>query len=45
MVDWDLVVVSTESMSMGVWVREESTLEHLTVGGLNSWYEIIWREC
>ena len=30
-VDWHLVVVSTESMSMGVGIGEQSSLEHLIV--------------
>ena len=36
-VDGDLVVVGTESMSMGIGVREESALEHLISRGLNTW--------
>ena len=30
-VDWNLFVVLSESMSVSIWVREESSLEHLVV--------------
>merc|ERR1719218_469122 len=31
-VNWHLVVVGSESVSVGIWVGEESSLEHLVVG-------------
>ena len=43
-VDWDLLVVLAESISVGVWVGEESSLEHLIVGWLDTWDEVAWRE-
>lgn len=36
-VDGDLIEVSTESVSVGIWVREESALEHLVCRWLNTW--------
>ena len=36
-VDGDLIEVSTESVSVGVGVREESALEHLVCRWLNTW--------
>jgi hypothetical protein len=43
-VDWNLVVVGAEAMSVGVRVVNESTLEHLAVGSLDAWDEVSWRE-
>jgi hypothetical protein len=43
-VDGDLVVVGTESVSVGVGVREDSTLEHLVIGELNTWDDMGWGE-
>jgi len=43
-VDWDLFVVLSESVSMGIWVREKSTLEHLIHGWLNTWNQVAWGE-
>jgi len=43
-VNWDLLIVSTESMSVGVWVGEESSLEHLVVGWFDSWDQMRWGE-
>jgi hypothetical protein len=43
-VNWDLLVVWSETMSVGVWVVEESALEHLVVGWLNSWHQVRWGE-
>jgi len=34
---WDLVVVFSKTVAVGVWVREKSTLEHLVVGWFNAW--------
>ena len=36
-VDGDLIEVSTESVSVGIGVREESALEHLVCRWLNTW--------
>lgn len=36
-VDGDLIVVGSESVSMGIGVVDEATLEHLAVGRLNTW--------
>jgi len=36
-VDGDLIEVSTESVSVGIGVREESPLEHLVCRWLNTW--------
>ena len=30
-VNWDLLIVLSESISLSIWVREESSLEHLVV--------------
>jgi len=43
-VDWDLLIVLSESISVGVWVGEESSLEHLVGGWLNAWDEMAWGE-
>ena len=43
-VDRDLVVVSSESVSVGIRVREESSLKHLIGGWLNSWDNVSRRE-
>jgi hypothetical protein len=43
-VDGDLVVVGTQSVSVGVGVREDSALEHLVVGELNTWDDMGWGE-
>ena len=43
-VNWDLLVVLSESISVGIWIREKSSLEHLIIGWLNSWNEVRWRE-
>lgn len=40
----DLVVVGTQSVSVGVGVREDSALEHLVVGELNTWDDMGWGE-
>ena len=39
-VDRDLVVVGAESVTMGVWVGEESSLEHFVEGGLHAGYHV-----
>ncbi len=36
-VNRDLSVISPETMAMGVRVREQASLEHLVLGGLNAW--------
>ena len=41
-VDGDLLVVGSESVSVGVGVGEESSLEHLIEGGLHSGNEVSW---
>lgn len=43
-VDGDLVVVATESVSVGIGVREESSLEHLVLGRLNTGDQMRGRE-
>jgi len=43
-VDWNLVVVGAEAMSVGVGVVDESALEHLAVGSFDAWDEVSWRE-
>lgn len=43
-VDWDLLVVDTESVSVSVRVREESSLEHLVLRWLNTWTHMAWSE-
>jgi hypothetical protein len=43
-VDGDLVVVGTQSVSVGVGVREDSALEHLVIGELNTWDNMGWGE-
>ena len=41
-VDGDLVIVGSESVSVGVGVGEESALEHSVVGGLNAGDHVAW---
>jgi hypothetical protein len=43
-VDRDLVVVSTESVSVGIRIREKSALEHLINRWLNTWDDVSWGE-
>lgn len=43
-VNWDLFVVLSESVSVGIWVREESSLEHLISRWLNTWDQVAWGE-
>lgn len=35
-IDWDLVIVFTESMSVSIWIREKSSLEHFIVWWFNT---------
>jgi len=44
-VDGDLVIVGTESVSVGVGVREDSALKHLISGELNTGDDMGWGEC
>jgi hypothetical protein len=44
-VDGDLIEVSTESVSVGIGVREESALEHLVCRWLNTWDGVSGSEC
>jgi hypothetical protein len=44
-VDGDLVIVGTESVSVGVGVREDSALEHLISRELNTGDDMGWGEC
>ena len=41
-VDWDLVVVGTKSVSVGVVVRKKSALEHLIETRLNTRNSVGW---
>jgi len=41
-VDWNLLVILSESVSMSVWIGEESSLEHLIVGWLDTWDKVAW---
>ena len=43
-VDGDLVVVGAKSVPVGVRVVDEASLEHLVVGGLNTWDHVGWGE-
>lgn len=43
-VDWDLGVVGTQSVSVGVWVREQSRLQHRVGRGLLVWHSVGRRE-
>ena len=43
-VDWNLLIVDTESISVSIWIREKSSLEHLISGWLNSWNKMAWVE-
>ena len=43
-VNGDLVIVGSESVSVGVGVGEESALEHSVVGGLNAGNHVAWGE-
>lgn len=44
-VNWDLVVVGSETMSVGVSVVDKSSLQHFVVRCLNSWNEVSWSKC
>ena len=39
-IDWNLVEVRSESMSVGIWVREDSSLEHLIHWWFNTWNQV-----
>ena len=41
-VDWDLLVVLAESVAVSIRVGEETTLEHLIVGWLDTWNQVGW---
>lgn len=43
-VNGDVVVVGSKTISLRIWVVDESSLEHLVVGGLDSWHEVSWGE-
>lgn len=43
-VDRDLSVVSTQSMSMSIRIREQSTLEHPIITRFNTWHQMSRRE-
>lgn len=43
-VDGDLVIVGAESVSVGIGVVDKTTLEHLVVGGFNTWDHVSWGE-
>lgn len=44
-VDRNLEVVTTEAVTMGVWVREQPPLQHLVRASLNAWYQVRRAEC
>ena len=37
-VNWDVFVIGSESISLGIWVREKSSLEEFIHGWFNSWH-------
>jgi len=39
-VDWDLIIVGTKSVSVGVGVIQKSSLKHSVVAGLDSWNQV-----
>lgn len=43
-VDGNLLVVDTQSVSVGVWVREQSRLQHWVSGWLHVWNSVGWGE-
>lgn len=43
-VDWDLLVVLSKSVSVGIWIGEKSSLKHLIHGWLNTWHQVAWGE-
>ncbi|KAH3669350.1 hypothetical protein OGAPHI_001471 [Ogataea philodendri] len=43
-INWDLGVVSSQSVSVGVWVREQSRLQNRVIRWLHSWNCVRWRE-
>lgn len=43
-VDWDLGIVDTESVAVGIRVGEKSALEHFVFRRLNTWDEVAWSE-
>jgi hypothetical protein len=43
-VNGDLVIVRAQSVSMGVWIRKDSALEHLIIRELNAWDDMGRRE-
>jgi hypothetical protein len=44
-VNWNLLKILTDSMAMSVGIRKEPRLEHLVIGGLDSWNKMTRREC
>ena len=44
-VDWNLLIVSSQSVSVSIRIGEESALEHLIEGRLDSWDQLAGREC
>ena len=41
-VDWNLIVVNSQTISVGVRVVQKSSLEHLVHRGLNTWNHMGW---
>mgnify|MGYP007046485915 FL=1 len=44
-VDWDLLVVDSQAVSVGVWVREQSRLKNWVSRWLHVWHRVRRREC
>jgi len=41
-INWNLSIIGSKSMSMSIWVREETTLQQSVSRRFNSWYEMTW---
>jgi hypothetical protein len=41
-IDWNLGIVASKSVPVGVWIGEKPTLKHLVIGWLNTWNKMRW---
>ena len=43
-VDWDLLIIDTKSVTLGIWVREQTGLKNWIGRWLNTWNKVGWCE-
>jgi hypothetical protein len=43
-INWNLLIVDTESVAVGIRIGEKSSLKHLVFRRLNTWDEVAWSE-